>query len=396
MSELDDDDLASELAEFAPPEKKGGRPPREERIIAGFEDIQRFVDAHGQPPRHGEERDIFERLYAVRLDRLRALPDCRALLAPFDRQGLLSGAESAASLPGDSMDDDELLAELGEVAGSPDITELTHVRATADRRAAEEIANRETCEDFKQFKPLFLEIQKELDAGARQARRFQKDAEIKLGEFFILGGQKVYVAEFGEEFLTEQGRRNARLRLIFDNGTESKGLLRSFQRALYKDEAGRRITEPTSGPLFDEPKSAEGNESGTIYVLRSKSHYPLIAAHRDVIHKIGVTGNDVASRIADARLDPTYLLADVEVVATFRLYHINRTRLENLLHRIFAPARLEIEIPDRFGNMVKPREWFLAPLPAIEEAVKRIEDGSIVDFAYDPRTASLKNVASAA
>ena len=77
------------------------------------------------------------------------------------------------------------------------------------------------------------------------------DAEIKRGEFFILGGQKAYVAEVGKEFVTEQGRRNARLRVIFDNGTESDNLLRSLQRALYKDDAGRRITEPDAGPLFE-------------------------------------------------------------------------------------------------------------------------------------------------
>jgi hypothetical protein len=392
MSDPDLDDLRAELDDFAEPEKKGGRSAREERIIAGFEEIQRFVEKNGRAPQHGEDRDIFERLYAVRLDRLRALEECRSLLTPLDHQGLLTAGVSAASAPVDSMDDDELLAELGEAAGSSDITSLTHVRATADRRAAEEIANRQKCEDFEQFKPLFHQIQRELDSGVREARRFQKDAEIKLGELFILGGQKVYVAEFGEEFLTEQGRRNARLRLIFDNGTESRGLLRSFQRALYKDEAGRRITEPTVGPLFDEPKSAEGDESGTIYVLRSKSDHPLIAAHRNVIHKIGVTGGDVETRIANAKLDATFLLADVEVVATYTLHQINRSRLENLLHRVFGSARLELEIGDRFGITVKPREWFLAPLPVIDEVVRRIQDGSIVDYEYDRQTASLRKV----
>ena len=143
-----------------------------------------------------------------------------------------------------------MLAELAGIGGS-EITELRHVRSTDERRTAEEIANREPCPDFDTFKPLFQAIRRDLDAGLRQSRRFQKDADIRLGEFFVLGGQMVYVAEFGEEFLTEQGRRNARLRLIFDNGTESRGLLRSFQRALYKDEAGRRITEPEAGPLFD-------------------------------------------------------------------------------------------------------------------------------------------------
>src|SRR6185437_4745901 len=93
MSEIDLDELRSELSDFAQPEKKGGRSPQEERIIAGCEEIQRFVEKHGHTPKHGEDHEIFERLYAVRLDRLRSLAECRSLLAPLDRQRLLSGGE---------------------------------------------------------------------------------------------------------------------------------------------------------------------------------------------------------------------------------------------------------------------------------------------------------------
>ena len=166
-------------------------------------------------------------------------------------------------------------------------------------------------------------------------------------------------------------------------------MLRSFQRALYKDEAGRWITTPSAGPLFDQSDAAEGDETGTIYVLRSKSTDPQIAPHREVLHKIGVTGGDVKQRIASAATDATYLLADVEIVATYTLRNINRTKLENLLHRFFSAARLDLEIKDRFGNPVKPREWFLVPLPVIDEVVKRIKDETIVDYEYDPSSASL-------
>jgi len=201
--------------------------------------------------------------------------------------------------------------------------------------------------------------------------------------FFIVGGQKAYVAEMGELEITAHGRTDARLRVIFDNGTESNMLMRSLQRALNKDKAGRRITEPAAGPLFaDQPE--EGDEaSGTIYVLRSKSDHPLVAENRDLVHKIGVTNMSVEKRIAGAQLQPTFLMANVEIVATYDLYNINRTKLENLIHRIFEPARLEIEIMDRFGRPVVPREWFLVPLFVIEEAVERIKDGTIGDYHYD-------------
>jgi hypothetical protein len=126
--------------------------------------------------------------------------------------------------------------------------------------------------------------------------------------------------------------------------------------------------EPSAGPLFADQNEERDEASGIVYVLRSKSDNPVIAAHRDLLHKIGVTGGDVARRIANARLDPTFLMADVEIVATYELYNINRTRLENLIHRIFGPARLDIEIKDRFGQPILPREWFLVPLFAVDEA----------------------------
>jgi hypothetical protein len=214
-------------------------------------------------------------------------------------------------------------------------------------------------------------------------------AEIKKGELFIVGGQIAYVAEVGEEFTTEYERRDSRLRVIYDNGTESDVLLRSLQRALHRDEAGRRITDPVAGPLFAGEVEDGDLESGTIYVLRSKSNDPQIAASRDVLHKIGVTGGDVAKRIANAKLDPTFLLADVEIVATYKLSNINRTKLENVIHRIFDPARLDIQIKDRFGNPVIPREWFLVPRFVIDEVVEKIKDGTISRFRYDPKSAAL-------
>lgn len=361
---------------------------QDERIIAGFEDIQRFVDEQGRVPQHGEDRDIFERMYAVRLDRLRAIPEAVALLTPLDRQGLLLSADGPLDdAPSDAA---ALLAQLGiNPVAENDITSLKHVRPTAERKAAEEIANRSRCEDFEIFKPLFEKVRRELDGGVRQTRPFEVKAEIDAGRFFIVGGQMAYVAEKGEEFTQEYGDRDARLRVIYDNGTESNVLMRSLQRALNKDEAGRRITEPGAGPLFADTSEEADVESGTIYVLRSKSTLPYVAENRDIIHKIGVTGGKVETRISAAKNDPTYLLADVEIVATYELFNINRVRLEALLHRFLTPARLDLELPDRFGKLVRPREWYLIPLSVIDQVVAAIQDGSIDELSYDPATASL-------
>jgi hypothetical protein len=393
----EDDALLAELGVEVETKKAGSRTPREERIIAGFEEIQRFVEEHGRAPRPGEDRDIFERLYAVRLDRIRSLEECRELVEPLDHQGLL-GDENAAAQPDiDVMDDDALLAELGIEAEAPEITTLKHVRSTAEKRAAEEIANRERCEDFEKFKPLLDQVQADLKSGVRTTRKFVKDAgflkaEITAGQFFILGGQTAYVAEMGESIKAPNGETDARLRVIYSNGTESNLLLRSLQRALYKDEAGRRVTEPSAGPLFAEQTDEDDTASGTIYVLRSKSNHPLVAENRDIVHKIGVTSGSVEKRVANARVDATFLLADVEIVATYELFNINRTKLENLIHRVFGAARLDMEIKDRFGKPVIPREWFLVPLFAIDEAVERIRDGSISRYRYRPDQAALVSV----
>jgi T5orf172 domain len=386
----EDDALLEELGVEIDTKKDGSRTPREERIIAGFEEIQRFVEQHGHAPQHGEGRDIFERLYAVRLDRLREQDDCRALLEPLDHQGLVSGAEPAPAGASDELDDDELLAQLGvDAAATAEITELRHVRSAAEKRAAEEIANRQKCGDFDSFKPLFEQVQRELNAGLSQTRRFERKSEIASGRFYILGGQKAYIAAMEEPFTNEHGNVDARLRVIFDNGTESNLLMRSLQKALQQDPAGRRIIDPSAGPLFSD-QNEEGDEaSGTVYVVRSKSDHPAVAANRDVLHKIGVTGGSVERRLANARFDPTFLMADVEIVATYELYNINRTRLENLIHRIFGPARLDIEIKDRFGQPIVPREWFLVPLFAVDEAMERIKKGTITGCIYDRKTARL-------
>lgn len=392
MADMDDDDLLEALGVEAAPSKVGSHTAQQERLIAGFEDILRFVESRGRAPQHGEDRDIFERLYAVRLDRLRAIPEARHLLAPMDVAGLLDG-KVAATLNPDELDEDALLAELGveAPAGEDDITRLRHVATYAERKAAEEIANRTRCLDFDKFKPLFEKVNRELKEGVRRTAVLETRSldEIQKGTFFIVGGQLAYVAEEHETFTTGYERRDSRLRVIYDNGTEGEILQRSLQRALHRDKVARLVSEPTAGPLFGDTLEPDDIVSGTIYVLRSNSQVPYVADHRELIHKIGVTGGKVETRIGNARKDPTYLLADVEVVATYQLSNINRTKLENIFHRLFGAAQLDMQIEDRFGNMVKPREWFLVPLHVIDEAVRRIQDGTITEFAYEPSQATL-------
>jgi hypothetical protein len=386
----DDDDLLDALGVVAEPVKVASHSAFEERIIAGFEDIQRFYEEHKRQPVNSEGLDIFERLYAVRLEQLRKLPEARAVLVEFDTHNLL-GSPVTHNVKIDELSEDALLAELGvsaEPSSADDITVLRHVRTNADRQAAEEIADRTPCKDFKSFKPLFEQAERELKSDTRKALRFGRDANIQLHDFFILEGQFAYVAEMGESFKTQTSHTDARLRVIFGNGTESNLLLRSLQKALWKDATGRRLTSTDMGPLFADQAEPEDIESGTIYVLRSQSMHPYVTEHRELIHKIGVTGGKVETRISGAEKESTYLLAAVEVIATYKLHNINRVKMENLFHRIFSGAQIDISIDDRFGNPVKPREWFLVPLQVIDEAVQRVKDGTIADFVYDVKTAT--------
>lgn len=387
----EDEDLLSDLGVDTESQDQGSHSAREQRIIAGFEEIERFVKENGRLPLHGEDKDIFERLYATRLDQIRSSQECRDVIKGRDSQGLLGDdVPEVSSRVMEEVSDEELLADLAGEDSEDDITRLTHVRPWQEIKAAEEVASRNPCPDFEEYRPIFKKVQEELDSGVRKTIPYADNADVNPGDLFILHGQKIYVAECGDPFVSDYGRPDRRLRVIYDNGTESDLLVRSLQRGLNKDKASRRITEPDLGPLFSAESTAEDLPSGFVYIVRSKSDHPYITENRTVIHKIGVTGaSDVKKRFANARKDPTFLLAEVEVVGTVKLSNINRVKLEALLHRFFAEARLDLVLKDRFGEEIVPREWFVVPLPIIEEALKKLIDGSIAKCRYDAKNARI-------
>ena len=389
MAEQSDKDLLDALGVETQVKKKATLSAMEERIIVGFEDIQRFVEENERLPTPGEGNDIFERIYATRLLQIKKLPEAKDLLSALDHQGLLDSFTTVDD-DGADLDDDELLAQLGVSAeSSNDLTNLTHVKPRAEIRAAEEIASRTPCEDFDEFRTLFGTIQYDLKNGNLETKRFEEKADIRKGDMFILSGQVAFVDQVGEEFITDYDRKNNRLRVIYDNGTESDILMRSLQVALNKDPNGRRIISNDHGPLFSDKTDDDDYHSGIIYVLRSKSDLPEINQHRKLLHKIGVTRESVEKRISNAKNESTYLMADVEIVASRQLYNINSTKLEALIHRFFDEARLDVAITGEEGKPVSPREWFLVPLFIIEEFFDKLQDGSIQKYVYDPKSASL-------
>jgi len=389
----EDEDLLEDLGVDTESQDQGGQSARVLRIIAGFEEIERFVKEHRRMPEHGESRDIFERLYATRLDQIRSSQECREVLKDRDPQGLIGseGAQVAAQSEHEPSDE-ELVAELSSEGAEDDITRLKHVRPWQEIRAAEEVASRSPCREFDKFRPIFEKVQEELESGVRKTFKFEENADVAAGDLFILQGQKLFIAECGKAFTSDYGRPDRRLRVVYDNGTESDLLLRSLQRALYKDKNSRRITDPNLGPLFQNEELEKPTLTGHIYVLRSKSTHPFIVKNQEILHKIGVTGGDVNLRIVNAKKDPTYLLADVEVVATFKIFDMNRKLLDDLVRRFFSSARLNLEIKDRFGFKTEPREWFLVPLPVIDQAIQLVKDGSIFEYEYDCKKAKIVKI----
>ena len=401
----DDDALLADLGAETKVAKPKKYTAKEERIIAGFEEIQRFVAEHKRAPAHGEQNDIFERLYAVRLDQIRKSDECVALLQDMDPDGLLIRSDAVKEdgaeyeIPSDS----ELLEALGvEVSQDDDLTQLKHVRSRAEIKAAEEVARRQPCADFDEFRPVFDKVQEEIDAGLRITQRCQAEASVKLGDLFIVEGNKVFVADLGDEFVDAHGNRDRRIRAIYDNGTESNLLLLSLKKALWRDPAGRRImpaghdphplftaADLDAEPIFDDSPAFDDELSGYLYVLRSKSDHPFVAEHRELLHKIGYTRGELEDRFVNATSERTFLMADVEVVATYRIANASVGKLENILHRFFASARIDVKLREEVGGFVEPREWFLVPLPAIQEAIHLIKSGQIENAQYDLATAAI-------
>tara|TARA_B100000242_G_scaffold229855_1_gene170012 strand:+ start:438 stop:1631 length:1194 start_codon:yes stop_codon:yes gene_type:complete len=390
MSEPTDRDLLNELGVDLEIKKHHSLTPAQERIISDFEEVQTFYEEFKRLPQNQEGRDIFERLYAVRLNQICENEECLSLLKTLDYQDLIStNSLKDGDIIHQDIDDSELLSKLGIDEEFKEITELKNVRSSQERRLAEEFANREICENFSSYKLIFQEVIKDINNGQREILKLKQRPEIKSGKFFILGGQYTYVENVGEIFMQEYGISDARLYLIFDNGTESRMLMRSFQKALSIDESSRVITEKNLGPLFANTKTNQDESTGTIYVLRSKSNNPFIEENRNLIHKIGFTTNTIQKRIANSKLDPTFLMADVETVASYQLYNLKGSKFESLIQKIFSNAKLKIKINDRFGNAVSPEEWFLVPLEVIKDAIQKIIEGTITKYIYDPSLAKM-------
>ena len=352
----------------------------EDRLDRAFLEIAEFYRTHGRRP-SSQTRNIAERRLGARLDGFLANQVRADAVADLDDFGLLTPENPPKNI-------DELLArdDLDLLGDDDDIFDLTPIPSRIVTDKDVEVAKRKKARDFSQFENLFKVKHAELAAGDAVLRNFSGISTIRQGSFFVLGGVMLFVSEVGERDYKVSGgsyRPRERLRVIFENGTESS-MYRTSLAIRLAEQNGRAVVPANHVLSLDELGDAD-IETGHIYVLRSLSSDPQIAGLED-LHKIGFSRTPVSQRIKNAKNEPTYLMAPVEVVADYRVYNIRPSALERLIHRVFSDVRLNLSQVGPNGEIYNPSEWFIVPIDAIDQAIEMTVNGDITDFTYDPTT----------
>ncbi|UJC78345.1 GIY-YIG nuclease family protein [Rhodococcus erythropolis] len=347
-----------------------------DRLERAFLEIVEFYRSHGRVP-SSSTREIAERKLGARLDGLLANDERASAVKHLDEFGLLATQEAPASID-DLLERDDLDDLLSDESGILDVSDLPVIKRP---ESPDSVAQRVKSDDFELYKPLFKAKHAELTEGTFTLMPFTGLDLIREGVFFVLSGVMCFVAEVGEDVDLVVGgkpKQKQRLKVVFENGTESAMYKQSLMTRMY--EAQGQVLARTgydTSEIFDADV-----ESGHIYVLRSLSTDPLIANMQN-LHKIGFSTTSVETRLKNAEKSPTYLMAPVEVLADYRLYNVRASWLEHLLHRVFADVRLDLTQVNKDGRDYDPSEWFVVPLHVINQAVAMIMSGEITDYVYD-------------
>lgn len=357
---------------------KAPAPTPEDRLVAAYEEIAEFTQQHGHPPAK-DPTNISEFKLATRLEAMCADDEQRRQLEPLDELGLLKEPEPPNTIEAAIADD-----PFGLLGSSDDLFDMQHVPKT--QTMPDTIARRIPAEDFENFRQRFIDCHADLRAGRRRLVPFKNPLEIKPGRFFIQAGVMLYVTEVGELTRNEIKKANARTRCIFENGTESRLLLQSLASNLYK--GGKRVTVPDDETLA-EMGLQPNTPMASVYVLRSLSDDPQVT-ELPGLHKIGSTSSTAAERTVRAVSETTFLGAPVEIVEEYRVPRGVEGKIERMLHRLFAPARIDAWFERGGVTVAEAEEWFAVPFRTIDEAIGLIENESIVNYMYDPASGELR------
>ena len=257
-------------------------------------------------------------------------------------------------------------------------------RSMESKSKADYIAQRKLCEDFETYRPLFQQVHRELKQGRRSLVRISKTINLQAGHYYIVEGQMLLLESIGEKTTSSNFLPDARTRCIYENGTESDILLQTLRKNVVG--GGYAITElqeETEGRFFtNEDITEEDKVTGYIYVLSSLSENPDIKGQKN-LYKIGYSTNSVEERIANAAHEPTYLMAPVKIVATYKVVNLHSQKFEDIVHQILKPVQFHVTVVDDCGEPHEPKEWFVVPLNVVDTIISRIMDGSIQGYTYN-------------
>jgi hypothetical protein len=354
-------------------------------LVSKFQEIIDFYQQNQRLPL--ENNGVNEHTLYSRLCDFRETESKRKILEQYDEFGLLEEVEKKVFTIDDIMQDDPLgLLDEDDMG----LFDFNLVQRPDERASADFVARRKFCSDFENYKDLFKEVQKELSDKKRKLIQFKEDNLLER-QFYVHNGILLYLEHVDYEKEVQRfnsgarERKDGRTRIIFENGTESNMLYRSLYKALLAN--GNAITENADKAQDKFEKNfnninEEDKESGFIYILKSKSDKPEI---KDIKHlyKIGFSTTTVEERIKNAAQEPTYLMAEVRIIMTYKCFNMNTHKLESLLHNFFGSSCLNVDVFDALGNRHTPREWFIAPLDIIEQVVQLIISGEIMKYRYD-------------
>lgn len=357
------------FSEITTPPKKALKVQYEPEVEK-FLEVAHFVKENGREP-YKVPNDLAERSLASRLIGIRKDPERMEYLKKYDELGLLEKKQGEILIPKISSIDDILNSGSTELLGDG----LINNKASSifDTSALEKVttmpeyvAKRKSLKNFGKFEELFKKCHKEITEGKRKIIPFKNEQDIHSNSFYVLKGVLLYVETVGEREKIK-GKINARLRCIFENGTESDMLLRSLSAELYKH--GRRVTD-NEDTLLDNVRE-DDISTGYIYVLNSLSTDPQISSIKD-LYKIGFTTGSVQERVRNAENESTYLYAPVEIVATYQVFNMNASKFETAIHHALANNNLDVSILGANGKMLVPKEWFVVSLDELQQVIDEI------------------------
>ena len=367
----------------------------EDRLIDEFEEINVFFDQNHREPSQGSmsEYSLMARLKKVRSDEV-----IKKTLKPFDRHNLLGHVDIDSPTLEDVLNDDSGILDTSDDLS---IFKYLHIPKEEDRAKTDFMAKRKPLGDreFAPYEKMFHKVHQEIKDGKRKIIEFKNvDDELEAGRFYFIDGVMIFL-ESTEESRKDSNlkssminRKDGRTRTIFENGTVSNMYYRSVSKAIYNGGAKMVSELNRAGQLdaFDTTENIndEDESSGWIYILKSKSQRPEIK-DRQNLYKIGFSSTPVEERIKNAKNEATYLYDDVAIVETYQIYNLNAKKFEQLIHKVFASACLDIEFDTKDNLRVNPREWFIVPKDVIEEAIQLIVSGEIVNYYYENKTKQL-------